>query len=85
MSTFSLDPLIEPIAQAVALRVQEILAEEPRRDLLSPAEIAERTGISKSKVYDMLNRGDMRSVKIDGQKRVPVEDYLFWRRSLPTS
>ncbi len=47
--------------------------------------IAERTGISKSKVYDMLNRGDMRSVKIDGQKRVPVEDYLFWRRSLPTS
>jgi excisionase family DNA binding protein len=38
--------------------------------LLTPEEAAEVLGISRSKLYELLRRGDLPSVRIDGSRRV---------------
>ena len=47
--------------------------------LLTVREAAEALGIGRSKVYDLMNRGALRSVYIDGCRRIPaaaVEEYV---------
>ena len=39
--------------------------------LLSPAEAAEHLGIGRSKVYELMRLGHLRSVKIGGCRRIP--------------
>ena len=43
------------------------------RLLLTVAEAAEALAISRSKLYELLAAGLVRSVRIDGSRRVPVE------------
>ena len=38
--------------------------------LLSPLEAAEQLGIGRSKVYELMRLGDLRSVKIGGCRRI---------------
>lgn len=40
------------------------------RLLLRPIEAAERLGIGRTKLYELLRAGDLRSVKIGGARRV---------------
>jgi excisionase family DNA binding protein len=43
------------------------------RLLLTVSEAAEALAISRSKLYELLAAGLVRSVRIDGSRRVPVE------------
>lgn len=40
--------------------------------LLTVPEAAEALGISRSKLYQLISAGTIRSVRIDGSRRVPV-------------
>jgi excisionase family DNA binding protein len=47
--------------------------------LLRPEEAAARLNVSRTKVYELMARGDLESVRVDGCRRVPVEalrDYI---------
>ncbi|MFP5372952.1 MAG: helix-turn-helix domain-containing protein [Actinomycetes bacterium] len=47
--------------------------------LLTPEETAEVMGIGRTKVYELLRRGVLESVRIGGSRRVPtaaVEEYV---------
>ena len=41
--------------------------------LLSPKEAAEMLSVSRSKLYELLAAGTLRSVRIDGCRRISVE------------
>jgi excisionase family DNA binding protein len=52
------------------------------RILLKPAEAAQRLAISRASLYQLLARGELRSVTIGSSRRVPVavlEDYIAAR------
>ena len=42
--------------------------------LISPTEAAEVLGIGRSKVYELMRSGTLRSVRIDSCRRIPVEE-----------
>ncbi|HVB28015.1 MAG TPA: helix-turn-helix domain-containing protein [Mycobacteriales bacterium] len=42
------------------------------RLLLSPTEAAETLGIGRWKLYDLMRRGLLRSIKIGGCRRIPT-------------
>ena len=44
------------------------------RLMLRPKEAADATGISRSKFYQLLARGEIHSEKVGGMVRVPVEE-----------
>ena len=46
--------------------------------LLRPVEAAEAIGISRTKIYELLARGDLPSVRIGSSVRVPVDALRAW-------
>jgi excisionase family DNA binding protein len=53
--------------------------------MLSPAEVAERTGLSRSAVYRAIEDGELRASKLRGRIRVEQEELRAWtERSLVT-
>jgi excisionase family DNA binding protein len=46
--------------------------------LLRPVEAAEAIGIGRSKVYELIARGDLPSVRIGASVRVPVDALRAW-------
>jgi excisionase family DNA binding protein len=47
--------------------------------LLSPSEAAERLSMGRSKIYELMRRGELRSVKIGGCRRIPraaLDDFV---------
>lgn len=42
--------------------------------LLTVPETAAALGIGRSKVYELIKRGDLRSIRLDGSRRIPVAD-----------
>ena len=42
--------------------------------LLTPTEAADVLGIGRSKVYELMRAGTLPSIRIDGCRRVPLED-----------
>jgi excisionase family DNA binding protein len=48
------------------------------RLLLRPTEAAEAIGIGRSKIYQLLARGEIPSVRIDGVLRVPIDKLREW-------
>jgi excisionase family DNA binding protein len=48
------------------------------RLLLRPAEVAELIGIGRSKVYEMLASGELPSVRIGGDLRIPAARLQEW-------
>jgi excisionase family DNA binding protein len=52
--------------------------------LLKVADVMERLQLGKSKVFELLARGELESIKIDGARRVPeeaVDDFIARRRA----
>lgn len=52
------------------------------RMLLTPEEAAEALSLSRSKVYELLNRGVISSVTIDRSRRIPVASLQAFIASL---
>ena len=48
------------------------------RELLSAGDLQEMLGLSRSKVYEMLNRSDMPVVTIGGRKFMHKELFMQW-------
>lgn len=51
--------------------------------LLTPEEVSEALGVGRSKVHDLLRRGEIQSVRIGGSRRIPcdaLESYVDWLR-----
>ena len=48
------------------------------RLLLRPAEFAEAVGISRSRAYELIGRGDVPSIRIGASVRVPVNALKEW-------
>jgi excisionase family DNA binding protein len=48
------------------------------RLLLRPAEAAEALGVSRSRVYELIQQGELPSVRIGGVVRVPVDQLREW-------
>lgn len=42
--------------------------------LLTPNEAAEALSVSRSKIYELLADGKLRSVRVDGCRRIPVHE-----------
>jgi len=54
-----------------------------RRDVtrdLSPAEAAERTGLSRTLIYREIGRGHLRAYKVGGRLRIAAEALADWKR-----
>jgi excisionase family DNA binding protein len=48
------------------------------RLMLRPTEAADAIGVSRSKAYELIARGDIPSVKVGGCVRVPVKALNAW-------
>jgi len=42
--------------------------------VLSPAQAAQALGLSRAAVYNMMARGELRSVKLGASRRIPVAE-----------
>lgn len=52
------------------------------RDLLDVPEVAKRTGLSEGKVWQMVGRGELKSVKIGTRRKIRRTDYDAWLKKL---
>jgi len=50
--------------------------------LLTPEEAAEALRVGRSKVYDLMRSGRLRSVKVDGARRIPMTCLMAFVESL---
>ncbi len=50
--------------------------------LLKPAQAAEALGVSRSKIYELLSRRVIPSVRLDGSIRVPAIQLQSWLEGL---
>lgn len=41
--------------------------------LLRPEEVAEALSVGRTKVYELMGSGDLRSVRVGGSRRVPAD------------
>ena len=48
------------------------------RLLYRPAEAAEAIGVSRSRMYELIDSGDIPSIRIGGTLRVPVDELRRW-------
>jgi|SoiMetStandDraft_2_1073263.scaffolds.fasta_scaffold108331_2 excisionase family DNA binding protein len=48
------------------------------RLLLKPAEFAEAIGVSRSRGYELIQRGEVPSIRIGASVRVPVDALKAW-------
>jgi excisionase family DNA binding protein len=51
---------------------------QTERLMLRPTETADAIGVSRSKAYELIARGEIPSVKVGGCVRVPVEHLRAW-------
>lgn len=47
--------------------------------MLSPADVAERTGLSRSVIYRAIENGDLPAYKLCDRLRVDVDDFEAWK------
>jgi excisionase family DNA binding protein len=48
------------------------------RLLLRPSETAEAIGVSRSRAYELIARGEIPSIRIGGSVRVPLDGLRQW-------
>lgn len=51
---------------------------QTERLMLRPGETAEAIGVSRSKAYELIARGEIPSVRVGGCVRVPVDHLRQW-------
>ncbi|WP_203231162.1 helix-turn-helix domain-containing protein [Nocardioides caldifontis] len=71
---FSLDQPVEDLGAAkVQPNLWLLTSEEMPPLLFTPEEIARLLHVGRSKVYDLLRTGELRSVKVGGRRRVSAK------------
>ncbi|MBC9955146.1 excisionase family DNA-binding protein [Leucobacter sp. cx-42] len=76
-----LDEVIAYVQRAAAEGEQVTLTARPR--LLTPAQVAERTGMSRSTISRKIAAGDIRAIKVGNRNRIPYDEYLqFWKMTM---
>ena len=55
------------------------------RLLLRPAEAAELLSVGRSTIYELLDRGELKGVRIGSSVRIPVEAIRDWLESREAS
>lgn len=51
------------------------------KELLTVKEVEEQWGISDTKLYQLINRGEIRAIKIDRSTRIPLRELQRWLTS----
>lgn len=51
------------------------------KELLTVKEVEEQWGISDTKLYQLINRGEIRAIKIDRSTRIPLKELHRWLTS----
>ena len=61
----------------------ELVTLTTRRRMLTPAQVAERTGMSRSTISRKVASGELRAIKVGNRNRIPYEEYLrFWKATM---
>ena len=88
-AAIALHPLAAAVVKAAAAstdRAQLRPRDHPRIPdsyvYLRPAEVGAAIGRSAGYVFERINRGDLRAVRVDGALRVPLTAALAWIESL---
>jgi len=55
-----------------------VLSEAPIDRLLTPADVAEVLGVRRPYVYELVNGGKLKSLKINGLRRVRLSELNAW-------
>lgn len=59
-------------------RWKRIKGDPMERLMLRPAEVAETIGISRSKTYELIQRGEIPSIRVGSSVRVPMDLLKAW-------
>lgn len=75
--------------EAVAAYVRHAAAEgetvtlTSKRRMLTPEQVAELTGVSRSTVSRRIKNGELRAVKVGNRNRIPYEEFeRYWREAM---
>ena len=61
----------------------ELVTLTTKRRMLTPAQVAERTGMSRSTISRKIASGDLHAIKVGNRNRIPYEEYLrFWKATM---
>ena len=73
-----LETIANYVQQATAVGDTVTLTAKPR--MMTPAQIAEATGMSRSTVSRRIASGELRAVKVGNRNRIPYSEFeRFWR------
>jgi excisionase family DNA binding protein len=76
-----LDQVAAYVRRAAAEGEIVTLTTKPR--MLTPAQVAERTGMSRSTISRKIASGDLHAIKVGNRNRIPYEEYLrFWHATM---
>jgi excisionase family DNA binding protein len=61
----------------------ELVTLTAKRRMLTPAQVADRTGMSRSTISRKIASGDLHAIKVGNRNRIPYEEYLrFWHSTM---
>jgi len=60
--------------------MDDLAKQSPASAMLSPAQVARLTNLSRAAVYRAIDRGDLRASRLCGRLRVDPEELQAWKR-----
>ncbi|GAB96854.1 excisionase family DNA binding protein [Kineosphaera limosa] len=61
----------------------ELVTLTSKRRMLTPAQVADALGVSRSTISRKIAAGELRAVKVGNRNRIPFEEYeRFWRDTM---
>lgn len=61
----------------------ELVTLTAKRQLLTPAQVADATGMSRSTISRKIAAGELRAIKVGNRNRIPYEEYeRFWQATM---
>ena len=61
----------------------ELVTLTTKRRMLTPAQVADRTGMSRSTISRKIASGELHAIKVGNRNRIPYEEYLrFWQATM---
>lgn len=61
----------------------ELVTLTAKQQMLTPAQVAEKVGVSRSTISRRIAAGDLRAVKVGNRNRIPFEEFeRFWGKTM---